>query len=334
MYAVVVTDYGDTEVLRYRQVEQPKPGLNQVLIKVEATSVNFADIKARYGKKGKGSLPFIPGLDVTGTIVEVGEGVKNFKINQRVIAFPKGGSYAEYVIANTDLTFSIPEKLDFVTAGACPIVSFTAHKLLCDVGRIMLGETVLVHAAAGGIGTTAIQLAKILGAGKVIGTVSKEEKVFAARQAGADYVINTSKRNFVQDVLEITEGVGVDLTLDSIGGRVTENSLLCLARYGRIVHFGNASGETANIQTKDLHASCRSILGFSLGTTRKYRPYLLRDTAEKVLGYIESGKLKITIGNQFPLKEAKIAQELMESRNSIGKILLIPPSSSLNQTKE
>lgn len=328
MYAITVSEFGGPEVLKYVEVEKPIVEHNHLLIKTEATSVNFADIKARYGNKGN-NPPFIPGLDVAGTIVEVGANVEGFKVGQRVIAFPQGGSYAEYVVAHTNLTFALPDKIDFATAAACPIVSFTAYKLLADVGRITRGDTVLIHAAAGGVGTTVIQLAKILGAGKVIGTVSREEKVTVALEAGADYVINTSKDNFVKLVLEITQGSGVDLVLDPIAGRVTEQSLLCLAMYGKLVHFGNASGETANIQTKDLHASCRSILGFSLGTTRKYRPNLLRDPAEKVLGYIENGSLKMMIGNKFPLEEARAAQKLMEGRKSTGKILLIPPSSEL-----
>lgn len=333
MHAVVVSNYGGPEVLKYIQVEKPIVKPSHVLIKVEATSVNFADIKARYGNKDNNTPPFIPGLDAAGTIVEVGEGVKDFQVGQRVIAFPQGGSYAEYVVAHTNLTFGIPEKIDFATAAGCPTVSFTSYKLLADVGRITCGDTVLIHAAAGGVGTTAIQLAKILGAGKVIGTVSNEAKVAAAFKAGADYVINTSREDFVKMVLEITQGSGADLILDSISGRVTEQSLLCLARYGKLVHFGNASGETANIQTKDLHASCRSILGFSLGTTRKYRPELLRDTAEKVFSYLENGSLKIAIGNKFPLEEARKAQQLMEDRKSTGKILLIPPSSNLDYTR-
>ncbi|MEW9670473.1 zinc-binding alcohol dehydrogenase family protein [Ammoniphilus sp. 3BR4] len=328
MNAVLVSSYGGPEVLEYRQVEKPTVGPHQVLIQVEATSVNFADIKARYGNKDGKQPPFIPGLDCAGTICEIGQNVKEFHVGQRVIAFPKNGSYAEYAVADSNLTFALPDQVDFITAAACPIVSFTSYALLAEVGRITPGETVLIHAAAGGIGTTAIQLAKILGAKQVIGAVSTDEKVSVALDAGADYVINTSRENFVEKTLEITEGKGADVVLDSISGVVAEQSLNCLAYYGRLVHFGNASGQTANIQTKDLHASCRSVLGFSLGTTRKHRPDHLGSIADKVLGFIKEDRLRIVIGNQFPLEEARAAQEFMENRKSKGKILLIPPSSS------
>lgn len=328
MYAITVSEFGGPEVLKYVEVTKPLVKPNHLLIKVEATSVNFADIKARYGNKDR-QPPFIPGLDVAGTVVEVGEGGEGFQVGQRVIAFPQGGSYAEYVVAHTNLTFEIPATVDFTTAAACPIVSFTSYKLLADVGRMTHGDTVLIHAAAGGIGTTAIQLAKLLGASTVIGTVSKEEKVATALEAGADFAINTSRENFVEKVLEITQEKGVDLILDSIGGRVTEQSLLCLAKYGRLVNFGNASGETATIQTTDLTASCRSILGFSFGTTRKHRPETVRDTAKKVFEFLENGSLKIVIGEKFPLEEAGKAHKLMEERGSTGKILLIPETSTI-----
>jgi NADPH2:quinone reductase len=333
MKAVVVSKFGGPEVLEYRQVDKPIIGPNQVLIKVAATSVNFADIKARYGNKGGNQPPFIPGLDVAGTITEVGAGVQEFQLGQRVIAFPKNGSYAEYVAADSILTYALPNQIDFATAAACPLVSFTSYKLLADVGRINSGESVLIHAAAGGIGTTAIQLARILGAGKVIGTVSSEEKVNIALQAGADHVINTSRDDFVENVLEITQGQGVDVILDSIAGKVTEQGMKCLARFGRLVQFGNASGEIAVIPSTELHTSCRSVLGFSLGTTRIHRPQILREVAEKVFGYIENGSLDIIIGHKFPLEEARLAQELVENRVSQGKVLLIPSDSILQMDR-
>lgn len=152
----------------------------------------------------------------------------------------------------------------------------------------------------------------------------------AALVAGADTVIDTSKEDFTKAVLELTQGKGVDIILDSISGKTTEQSLLALAMYGRIVQFGNASGQTAIIQTKDLHSSCRSVLGFSFGTTRKHRPYLVAQTAEQVLDYLADGRLKIMIQQQFALQDAAAAQLLLENRKSQGKILLLPPSSSIS----
>ena len=155
--------------------------------------------------------------------------MKNIHPGQRVIAFPQNGSYAEYVVANENLTFVFPHEVDFQAAAACPIVSFTSYNLLANVARIQKGESVLIHAAAGGIGTTAIQLAKLLGARTVIGTIGSETKRKIDLDAGADYVICHQTEDFVEKVNELTNGEGVNIILDSISGTVSERSLNCLA---------------------------------------------------------------------------------------------------------
>jgi NADPH:quinone reductase len=321
MKAVLVTEFGGTETLKVSSVELPSLKDNEVLIRVVKTSVNFADIKARYGKKGA-SLPFIPGLDAAGIIEQVGSGVTGLFEGQKVIAFPKNGTYAEFAVASPELIFPIPDGLDFTTAAAYPVVSFLSHQLLFNVARIQKGETVLIHAAAGGVGTTAIQLAKLLGAGTVIGTVGNPDKRKIAEESGADYVICYKEEDFSQSVNSITDGKGADIILDSVAGNITEKSLDCLAPYGRLVHFGNSGGKTGKILTSDLHSRCRSVLGFSLGTTRKKRPHLLHDTAKEVLSLLVNEKLKIKVGHEFPLDDAAKAHELMESRLNLGKIIL------------
>ncbi|PEI88420.1 quinone oxidoreductase [Bacillus pseudomycoides] len=292
MKAIVVTAFGGPETMKYTEFDMPTFNEKQVLIRVIATSVNFADIKSRYGKKGNGKLPFIPGIDAAGIVEQVGSDVRNIRAGQRVIAFPLTGSYAEYVVANENLTFVLPDEIDFTTA------------------------------AAGGIGTTSIQLAKILGAGKIIGTVGNKAKKKVALEAGADHVICYQDEDFSKKANELTGGKGADVILDSISGAVSEKSLECLAYYGRLVHFGNASGETGTFRTKDLHASCRSILGFSFGTNRKKRPHLLRHTANQVFQYLRDGSLQIAIGKRFTLQDAGKAHEWIESRQSTGKIIL------------
>lgn len=321
MKAIVVTGFGGTENLKYKDVEMPVIADNEVLIRVVKTSVNFADIKSRYGQKGV-TLPFIPGLDATGFIEKIGSKVSGLVEGQRVIAFPKNGSYAEYVVASDQLVFPIPAELDFRTAAACPIVSFLSYRLLKNIAAMEKGETVLVHSAAGGVGTTAIQVAKILGAKTVIGTVGSRDKMKVAEESGADFVICYEEEDFAPIVNEITNEQGVDIVLDSISGAITENSFNCLAPYGRLVHFGNSSGHIGNIKTVDLHASCRNVLGFSLGTTRKLRPNLLKETAEEVFPLIVNNQLNIKVGHEYKLEEAAEAHNLMENRLSKGKILL------------
>ncbi|CAM5183709.1 NADPH:quinone reductase-like Zn-dependent oxidoreductase OS=Ureibacillus acetophenoni OX=614649 GN=SAMN05877842_113107 PE=4 SV=1 [Ureibacillus acetophenoni] len=323
MKAVQVIDFGGPEVLQIIQTDIPQISENELLIKVVATSVNFADIKARYGNyHNAGRPPFIPGLDVAGFIIEVGSNVKDFAVGQRVIAFPKNGSYAEYVVVDKNLVFVIPENVDFDTAAACPIVSFTSYKLLADVARLQPGETVLIHAAFGGVGTTAIQLAKLLGAGDIIGSVGSEHKIPIALEAGANYVISNEKEDFVNIVNKITKGHGADVILDSIAGSVFEHSLKCLAYYGRLVNFGNASGRSGQINSNDLHSSCRSILGFSFGTTRNKRPEQLKETASRILEYLSAGELIMKIDKQYSIDEVQAAHAWVESRKSTGKVIL------------
>ena len=322
MKAIMVTEFGGPQVLRYTDAAMPEINDSQVLIKVAMTSVNFADIKARMGNKGRQKVPFIPGIDAAGVIVKTGNNVNHLQEGQRVIAFPHDGSYAEYIVADANLTFPIPEGLPFDIAAASPVVSFLSHKLLADVARLEPGETVLIHAAAGGVGTTAVQMAKILGAGQVIGTVGSESKKEMAQESGYDHVFCYEKENFAEKVKELTNGQGANVILDSLAGRVSLESLECLADYGRLVHFGNSSGEKADFALSALHSSCRSVLGFSLGTTRKKRPELLQQTAEYVLSYLAEGSLKMKIGERFPLMEAAHAQAFVESRKSVGKVLL------------
>ncbi len=324
MKAAVITEFGGPEVLKIIEMDRPSIGNTEVLVKVVATSVNFADIKARVGHyHGTGHPPFIPGLDAAGIVEEVGAEVQHINVGDRVIAFPKTGSYAEYIVADDALTFVIPDKLDFDIAAACPTVAFTSYTLLANVATLQAGETVLIHAAAGGIGTTAIQLAKLLGAGLVIGTVGNKAKISAAIDAGADHVICYESEDFAEKVNELTDGNGADVILDSISGWVTKKSIDCLAYYGRLVNFGIANGDVPGIvKSTDLHSSCRSILGFSLGTTRKKRPHLLRDMSQKVLPYLADGRLQMKISAQYSLEEAALAHELVESRQSTGKVLL------------
>lgn len=165
-------------------------------------------------------------------------------------------------------------------------------------------------------------MAKILGAGRVIGTVGSDKKIATALEAGADHVICYEKEDFAKKVNELTNGQGADVILDSISGKVSQKSLDCLAMYGRLVNFGNASGDVGQFVTKDLHASCRAVLGFSLGTTINNRPELLRGTANRIMDYLAKGILDIKVGKRFSIEEAAEAHRLVESRQSTGKVLL------------
>lgn len=322
MKAIQITEFGSTEHMKYVDVDVPKMTSKQVLISVKSTSVNFGDIKARYGNKGQKTLPFIPGLEAAGIIEHVGDEVTTLSVGQRVLAFPHEGSYAEYVVADENLTFGLPDSVEFDVAGSCGIASFLSYKLLADIAKIKDGDNVLIHSASGGVGTTAIQIARALGANMIIGAVGHEHKYQVALEAGADHVVCYSDESFSDKVIEFTDGKGIHIVLDSVGGSITAQSMQCLCKYGRLVVFGNSSGAYAQLSTDQLHASCRSILGFSFATTRKEQPESLQDIAREVFRLLESGQLNIKISKKMPLADAAVAHQLIESRQSTGKIVL------------
>lgn len=328
MKAIVVKKLGPPEVLKLQNVDRPKPGADEVLIRVEAISVNFADIKARQGQYHgvAADAAFIPGLDCAGVVVEVGDHVTYFQPGQRVMAFPTGGSYAEFVVAPENLTYSVPDDISSETAAASLTVGITAYNVIQKMARLEQGETILIHAAAGGIGSTAVQLAKLFGASKIIGTVGNDEKIDRAKSFGADEVINYRSTDFVEKVNELTGGKGVEVILDTIAGENFEKSLNCLAPFGRIVSFGHANDGSVPgiVKTDQLHSSCRSVIGYSTGTYRKNRPEFLREGAERITDYLLQKQLEIVISKSFALADAAEAHAHIESRKSIGKVLLIP----------
>jgi NADPH2:quinone reductase len=325
MKAIVIQEFGDPGVLRVQEVDRPQINEHQVLIRVHAASVNFADTMARRGiYHGAKEPPFIPGIDVAGVVAKTGSNVQWVKENDRVIAFPVAGSYAEYAVADEGLTFVIPEALDFDSAAACPVVAFTSYNLLQPVGRLKPGESILIHGAAGGIGTTAIQMARQMGAKRILGTVGSDAKFAAARQAGADFLINYNKEDFSEAVNDATEGRGVDVVLDPVGGDTFHKSMACLAMFGRIVNFNNSGGVGGTVNTLELHASCRSVLGFSLGTHIRHRAEVVQETAEHVLHLLGKGNVHLWIEGVYPLEEAGEVHSLIESRQTVGKLLLKP----------
>lgn len=322
MKAIIVEEHGEPEKLVWREVPDPHPGPGQVLIRTALTGVNFADVQARRGGYDAGSPPpFTPGLDVVGIVEKVGEGVEGLEPGARVAAFPQGGSYAEKVLARSVLTYPIPDELsDEAVAGLTVLV--TAYNLLTLAGRLEPGETVLVHAAAGGVGSTAVQLARALGASRVIATVGNESKAEFVRKLGADEVIGYE--GLAQRVLEFTNNVGADLILDSISGPVFQEGMKCLAPFGRLVIFGHASGQAGTFETRPLHRQSKAVIGYSSGHLRRSRPDALRPTVAAVLGHLLRGEVRLEVGARFRLEEAAGAHALIESRQSVGKILLYP----------
>lgn len=320
MKAIIIEQNGPPENLLYQEVAEPSPKAGEVLVRTTLTSLNYADVQARRGGYDAGApTPFIPGLDAVGVVEAVGEGVGHLKIGQRVAVFPTGGAYAEKVVARSALVYPVPDTLtDEDVSGLTVLV--TAYNILTWAGRLQKGETVLVHAAAGGVGSTAVQMARSLGAGKIVGTVGNEAKADFVRSLGADAVLTYD--GFDEKVLGLTHKTGADLILDSVAGEVFNQGMRCLAPFGRLVVYGHASGQAGSFDTKPLHRQTRAVIGYSSGHYRRERPETLRPTVEAVFELLQAGAVRLKIGARFKLEEASKAHALMESRQSMGKILL------------
>ncbi|PSQ34928.1 NADPH:quinone reductase, partial [Halobacteriales archaeon QS_9_70_65] len=237
--AVEVTEFGDAGTMTVREVEPPEPEAGEVRIEVRAAGINFADIMQRRGHyHGGPEPPYRPGMEVAGVIDAVGEGVDR-ETGEAVVSLVDGGGYAGYAVADARGLLEIPGEMGFEAAAGFPVQWLTAHNCLFEWGDVEAGETVLVHAAAGGVGSAAVQLADEAGA-EVIGTASTDEKLATASDLGMDHGIRYTETDFVDRVEEFTDGEGVDLVLDGIGGETTDRSLDALRSFGRMVSFGAA----------------------------------------------------------------------------------------------
>lgn len=332
MRAVQVQEYGGPEVLKTVETEVPEPGPGQVSVDVAYTGVNFADLKARGEGYRVPSLPFVPGLEVSGRVRALGEGVSGVEVGQEVAALTAGGAYADVVVTDATTVFPLPSGVDLRTAATLPTVLPTAYALVHAVGRLQPGETVLVQGAAGGIGTAVGQLAKAAGASGVFGVVSGAAKAKYALDHGYDDVFvvpSTNSTNsakpveFVGEVRAATGGRGVDLALDPVGGETFRASLASLAVFGRLVSFGNASSaEPWRVGQPELYPTGLSVSGFSILTLAQTAPGALRQLTEKAFAAVAEGVVSLPVTAEFPLEEASEAHRLMGGRTSTGKLLL------------
>lgn len=329
MKAVRVHELGGPEVLRYEEISHPRPQAGEVLVKIEAAGVNFLDIYYRsgfhWGGHHRRALPYIPGAEAAGTVVEVGAEVNSIRAGERVAyGISNGsGSYAEFYAVPSWHLFKLPISVDFPTAAAVMLQGMTAHYLTHSTFAVKPNDTVLIHAAAGGTGLLLVQIAKMRGA-RVIGTVSTEEKARLARAAGADATVNYAKQDFAAEVRKLTDGKGVNVVYDSVGKETYEKSLDSLTPLGCLAIFGQASGPVPPFDTAVLNAK---------GSLSLARPSLTHNVASHadvawragdLFKWIEAGKLNVKIGKTFSLADAADAHREMESRRSVGKIVLVP----------
>lgn len=321
MRAIQLQEYGGPEVLTVVEADVPAPAAGQVSIDVAYTGVNFADLKARSEGYRVPSLPYVPGLEVSGRIREVGAGVEGFTAGQEVVALTEGGAYAEVAVAEAATVFALPDGVDLRTAATLPTVLPTAHALLHEVGRLRAGESVLVQGAAGGIGTVVGQLAKAAGAGAVYGVVSGGAKAKYALEHGYDEVFVGD--GFAAEVRAATGGRGADLALDPVGGDALRGGLDALAVFGRLVSFGNASSaEPWQVGQPELYPRGIGVSGFSILSLAASAPQALREVAARAFAKVADGTVTLPVTAEFPLTDAADAHRLMGGRTSTGKLLL------------
>jgi NADPH2:quinone reductase len=315
MRAIQIEEFGGPEVLQVVDLPVPEVGDGEVLIRVEHAGMNYADTHQRTNDYLQPyELPLIPGAEVVGVREDTGE---------RVVAMSGIGGYAEYATAPAALTFPVPDGIDDATALALLVQGLTAWHLYRTSAKLAPGESVVVHAAAGGVGSLAVQLGKPLGAGRVIGAASTEEKRALVSELGADAVIDASPEGMKERIQEANEGRKVDVVLEMAGGKVFEESLAALAPFGRLVTYGIASHEPNQVATGALMRRSRAVIGFWLMHCIG-RPGMIDEALADLFARVQRGELRVHVGGTYPLSEASRAQVDMAERRTAGKVMLDP----------
>jgi len=315
MRAIQMTEFGGPEVLKLTELEAPEPASDEVLIRVSRAGLNFADTHTRTNSYvRKATLPLIPGGEVAGIREDTGE---------RVVALVGSGGYAEYATAPETLVFPIPEELDDGTALAIIVQGLTAWHLYRTSGRVAEGESVVVHAAAGGVGSQAVQLGHPLGAGRVIATASSDDKRALALELGADAAIDPDPLGLSDRLMDANQGSPVDVVFDMAGGEVFDASFQALAPFGRIVVCGIASQQPNKVSTGSLLRHSRAVVGFYLFHCLE-RPGMFTDALSELFARAARGELRAVVGRTYPLEQAAQAHIDLRERRTTGKLLLDP----------
>jgi len=321
-HAMRVYEYGGPEKLRWEQVQVGAPGEGQVLVRNTAVGLNFVDTYQRSGLY-QTPLPFTPGSEGAGVVEAVGPKVKELKVGDRVAYSSPIGAYAEVLLRPAERLVKIPAGIDDKTAAAMMLKGLTAQYLLRRTYRVKKGDTILMHAAAGGVGQILCQWARALGA-TVIGTVGSDEKAALAKKAGCKHVIVTSREKFVERVKQITQGKGVPVVYDGVGKDTFMDSLDCLAPLGLMASFGNASGAVTQFNPGVLAQKGSLYLTRPTLITYTASREALLSAARELFAVVKSGKVKIAINQTYPLRDAAQAQRDLESRKTTGSTVLLP----------
>jgi NADPH2:quinone reductase len=324
MYRMVVRELGGSGSLEREELGEVRAEPGQLVIDVKAIGCNFFDILITEGKyQVRPELPFSPGAEVAGTVLEVGPGVDGFSVGDRVSALLEFGGFASIVTAPQERVFHMSAQMSFEQAAALGLVYQTSHVGLVHRANLRAGETLLVHAAAGGVGLAAVQIGVALGA-RVIGTAGSADKLELVRKNGADEVINYRDEDWVQQVKSLTDGRGADVIYDPVGGNTFNLSTKCIAFEGRILIVGFASGEIPSAKMNHVLVKNYSLVGLHWGLYFDRDPKVLRDAQDAISKLYEEGKISPLVSETYPLVDAKTALDALASRKTTGKVVLIP----------
>ena len=315
MRAIQMTEFGGPEVLKLTDLPKPQPAAGEVLIKVSRAGLNFADTHTRTNSYvQKATLPLVPGGEVAGVREDTGE---------RVVALTGSGGYAEYALAPEEHTFALPDDVEDGVALAMVIQGTTAWHLYRTAARVQDGESVVVHGAAGGVGSLAVQLGRSFGAGRVIATASTEGKRETALELGADTAVDPAAEGLTDRLIEANEGRELDVVFEMSGGEVFEASYRALAPFGRIVAYGIATNTPNEVSTGSLLRHSRAVVGFYLFHCLR-RPQMFAQALADLFARAVRGELRVIVGATYPLEQAAQAQIDLRERRSMGKLLLDP----------
>jgi NADPH2:quinone reductase len=322
MRAVLCKEFTGPAKLVVEDVPAPPMRDGAVRLKIHAAGINFADLLLVSGQyQEKPPLPFIPGAEAAGVISEVGAGVSNLKVGDRVMALTGTGAFAEEAVVDAARIFPIPNKMDFPSAAGFPVTYGTSHGAFDWRAHLKPGEWLLVLGAAGGVGLTAVEIGKAMGA-QVIACAGGAEKLAIAKSHGADHLIDYSSEDIRVRVKEITGGHGADVVYDPVGGDAFDASLRSIAWAGRIIVIGFASGRVPQVPANIVLVKNIDIIGFYWGSHQGRKPELLRNSFAQLFRWFEEGKLKPHVSQKLDLKEAAVALDLLRQRKSTGKVVL------------
>ena len=323
MRAVLCKEWGEPETLAVEEVPSPPLREGCVRVAVAAAGINFADILMVAGKyQEKPPFPFTPGLEIAGTVTEAAPDVRDVAVGDRVMGTPGSGGYATEAVVPASSVVRIPDSMPFDIAAGFPVAYGTSHGALDWRARLQPGETLLVHGAAGGVGLTAVEIGKAMGA-TVIATAGGAAKLEIARRHGADHLIDYGSEDVKTRVRELTQGKGADVVYDPVGGDVFDASLRCVAWEGRIIVIGFASGRVPQIPANLVLVKNCDVIGFFWGSYRAKNPEKVRRSFAQLFRWFEEGKLRPHVSDRFDLADAAQAMNALKQRKSTGKVVLV-----------